>query len=192
MKRYIVLLMIIVSLTGCQKFNSADSTVLVEHNKQVLSHNSIVDNVYYNDFIGFRLTLGNGFNIINYDELNLSEKTKEIGNLLMYASAGSIETIVITEKMYENADFIKDTEESLEVRFKELNIESELVKEQIVLNDMDVTVFMVKEDYGDNNFVHYNYYFLHHRDSLITILLSYDYESNQKLPNDFLSWIELY
>ncbi len=192
MKKYFILLMLVAIVIGCQKVDDIDPKLVEEHNEQVLSDNRIEENVFYNDFLGIRINMGQGFDIHNYEELNLPEESKEMGNLLMYATGDDLEVIVVTESMYKGNKMIDDIEESLKLRFTELNIESELDKDQIVINDEETTVFKIKEDYGDNKLDYYNYYFIYHRDSLITILLNYNNEANDKLPNEFLKWIELY
>lgn len=197
MKKIVVLVLILIVVTSCQNTDDVGVNEKREHNENVVFANHIEGNVYSNDIVGIQMTLSEDFEIYNYEELNLPDEKTEMGNILLYASlsnssSSNSNSIFVIESLYEGDDYKDNLLEGVEDFDAGSGIKTSISEEQINISDEDVLLIKVEQDFGENRLAYANYYFIHHRDSLITIMLAYDHVKNSELPKELLSWIELY
>lgn len=192
MKKNIVLVLVLIVITGCQNIDDVSLSEKREHNENVVFANHIEGNVYNNEFVGIQMELREGFKIYDYDDLNLPAEDTGVSNILLYASLSNSESIVVTESIYEGDAYKDELIESLQDFDNESDIKTSFSKEKIMINGEETLLIEVEQDFGENRIAYFNYYFIHHGDSLITIMLSYEGAGNSELPKELLSWIELY
>ena len=197
MKKIVVLVLILIVVTGCQNTDDVGVNEKSEHKENVVFANHIEGNAYSNDIVGIQMTLSEDFEIYNYEELNLPDENTEMGNILLYASlsnsnSSNSNSIFVIESLYEGDDYKDNLLEGVEDFDAGSGISTSVNEEQINISDEDVLLIKVEQDFGENRLAYTNYYFIHHRDSLITIMLAYDHVKNSELPKELLSWIELY
>lgn len=188
-KLFTYVILILLLLVGCKNSDSENLEDSKSHNQDVIEANSIVGQSYTNDKVGLEITLREDFEITDYENLNLDSKFFEVSNMLLYAAiSGSevvsiIETLYVEEKWNNIMNGIKDDLDELPGADYEISYE--------LIDGEESTAIKVSHDMGEGRIFKYNYYYLHHNDSIITIMISYDSENYNDLPEDIISWIKL-
>lgn len=188
MKKILIYLLLSVLLIGCKSAENELAEDRKIHNELVKAANVRDEQLFENDTVGLGITLSEEFEFLDYEELNLSSDFSDVTNILLYATLGNSELLIITETLYVRGlinESIAGVKEDLERQTADIDY----IISEVMIDGENSTSIGVTEDMGEDRISTYNYYYVHHKDSMITIMIAYDHEVHNELPEDIISWI---
>ncbi len=190
MKKLIIFLVLMVAVTGCTKTSETSEGDMHAHKETVSSNNKVDAQSYTNDYIGIRVNLPDAFEIYDYKDMNLSSMPDDTTILLYATMNNSFETIVITESLYDGSDYRKQTIEELKKKSDKNAYVAEFQESDTTIGGKEAYYVKVTEKADEKPNVYIDQYFIEQGESLVSIMVAYDENTDVSIINTVIEGIE--
>jgi hypothetical protein len=191
MRRSIIFLVLIIIITGCIESSSKSGHDVIAHNEAVNVNNEIDSQSFINDYIGIQMELPKEYEIYAYEDLNASTMPAD-KNIILYAAMSNTEIIYIEETIYDGSDYRNETIEGLEQENFDDKTKIEYKESDAVIGDKEAYFLRVIKEYDENRKMYIDYYVIEQRESLISIVLTYDEKTDMSILDKLIGGIEFH
>lgn len=189
MKKGIIVVVLIMIMTGCTQTSRTSEEDIREHAEHVKDNNIIEEQTYSNDYIGMQIDVPEEYQIQDYKDMNLASMPDN-RNILMLASSNQAGTLFITEMLKDGSDYKKETIEDLENGNNEDGEHIEYEELEATIGGKEAYRVNIKEILDDKYTMLIDYYIIEKDDAIISIVITYDEDSDMVIINDLLEGIQ--
>jgi hypothetical protein len=191
MRRNIAFLVLIIIITGCIESSPKSGHEIIAHNKAVNANNEIDSQLFINDYIGIQMKLPKEYETYKYEDLNASTMPAD-KNIILYATMSNTEIIYIVESLYDGSDYRNETIEGLEQKYLDSKTKIEYQESDAVIGGKVAYSLRVIEEFDENRKMYIDYYVIEQKESLISIVLTYDEKTDISILDKLIDGIEFH